>query len=153
MTAGVRVSFGLVKDEVSAALKKQETAYKASRRAIGEVTGSYKQLEREAVRALKRTSDEQVKINRLQVGLNRLVKAGVISQAAANRTLKETKEQMMAAEGRLPDSVVACIGGGSNAMGLFHPFLDDPDVAIYGVEAGGDGRSVAGLSSTAGMRR
>ena len=52
---------------------------------------------------------------------------------------KEAKEQMMAAEGRLPDSVIACIGGGSNAMGLFHPFLDDTDVRIIGVEAGGLG--------------
>jgi len=51
----------------------------------------------------------------------------------------EVREQMMAAEGRLPDSLVACIGGGSNAMGLFHPFLDDKEVAIYGVEAGGHG--------------
>ncbi len=52
---------------------------------------------------------------------------------------KETKEQMMEQEGRLPDSLVACIGGGSNAMGLFHPFLDDKDVRIIGVEAGGHG--------------
>ncbi len=51
---------------------------------------------------------------------------------------RETKEQMLAAEGRLPDTLVACIGGGSNAMGLFHPFLDDP-VQIVGVEAGGYG--------------
>jgi tryptophan synthase beta chain len=51
----------------------------------------------------------------------------------------EVREQMMAAEGRLPDSLVACIGGGSNAMGLFHPFLDDRSVAIYGVEAAGHG--------------
>jgi tryptophan synthase beta chain len=51
----------------------------------------------------------------------------------------ETREQMLAAEGRLPDTLVACIGGGSNAMGLFHPFLDDRDVEIIGVEAGGDG--------------
>ncbi|MBX2855929.1 MAG: tryptophan synthase subunit beta [Rhodobacteraceae bacterium] len=52
---------------------------------------------------------------------------------------RETKEQMQAREGRLPDSLVACIGGGSNAMGLFHPFLDDRDVRIIGVEAGGHG--------------
>jgi len=52
---------------------------------------------------------------------------------------KETREQIMEREGRLPDSLVACIGGGSNAMGLFHPFLDDADVAIIGVEAGGHG--------------
>lgn len=51
----------------------------------------------------------------------------------------ETREQMQEAEGRLPDSLVACIGGGSNAMGLFHPFLDDKSVEIYGVEAAGHG--------------
>ncbi len=54
----------------------------------------------------------------------------------------EVRQQMMAAEGRLPDTLVACIGGGSNAIGLFHPFLDDPDVAIFGVEAGGHGLEV-----------
>jgi len=53
----------------------------------------------------------------------------------------ETREQMMAAEGRLPDSLVAAIGGGSNAIGLFHPFLDDRSVEIYGVEAAGHGLS------------
>jgi len=52
---------------------------------------------------------------------------------------RETREQMQAAEGRLPDSLVACIGGGSNAMGLFHPFLDDTQIEIYGVEAAGHG--------------
>jgi tryptophan synthase beta chain len=52
---------------------------------------------------------------------------------------RETREQMMEREGRLPDSLVACIGGGSNAMGLFHPFLDDKEVRIIGVEAGGHG--------------
>jgi tryptophan synthase beta chain len=51
----------------------------------------------------------------------------------------EVREQMMAREGRLPDTLVACIGGGSNAMGLFHPFLDDTDVGIIGVEAAGHG--------------
>jgi tryptophan synthase beta chain len=52
---------------------------------------------------------------------------------------KETREQMQELEGRLPDSLVACIGGGSNAMGLFHPFLDEKSVEIYGVEAAGHG--------------
>ena len=52
---------------------------------------------------------------------------------------EETKRQMMAHEGRLPDSLIAAIGGGSNAMGLFHPFLDDASVAIHGVEAAGLG--------------
>ena len=51
----------------------------------------------------------------------------------------ETKKQMLAQEGRLPDSLVASIGGGSNAMGLFHPFLDDTSVEIFGVEAAGLG--------------
>jgi tryptophan synthase beta chain len=53
----------------------------------------------------------------------------------------ETREQMIAAEGRLPDSLIACIGGGSNAMGLFHPFLDDSQIEVYGVEAAGHGLS------------
>ena len=52
---------------------------------------------------------------------------------------REVREQMMEAEGRLPDALVACIGGGSNAMGLFHPFLDDKEVRIVGVEAAGHG--------------
>lgn len=54
----------------------------------------------------------------------------------------ELREQMMEREGRLPDTLVACIGGGSNAIGLFHPFLDDEGVKIYGVEAGGHGLDV-----------
>ena len=52
---------------------------------------------------------------------------------------KELRQQMIKAEGRLPDSLVACIGGGSNAMGLFYEFLDEPTVKMYGVEAGGHG--------------
>ena len=52
---------------------------------------------------------------------------------------RETRQQMLAREGRLPDSLIACIGGGSNAMGLFYPFLDDPGVQIIGVEAAGHG--------------
>ena len=54
----------------------------------------------------------------------------------------ETRKQMMELEGRLPDSLFACIGGGSNAIGLFHPFLDDPSVEMYGVEAAGYGLNV-----------
>lgn len=52
---------------------------------------------------------------------------------------KELRGQMMEREGRLPDTLVACIGGGSNALGLFHPFLDEPEVEMIGVEAGGHG--------------
>ncbi|RLK50204.1 tryptophan synthase beta chain [Alkalispirillum mobile] len=52
---------------------------------------------------------------------------------------RETRRQMLEREGRLPDALVACVGGGSNAIGLFHPFLADQSVAIYGVEAGGEG--------------
>jgi tryptophan synthase beta chain len=55
----------------------------------------------------------------------------------------EVREQMLEREGRLPDTLVACVGGGSNAIGLFHPFLDEESVAIYGVEAGGHGLAVA----------
>ena len=51
----------------------------------------------------------------------------------------EVREQIMEAEGRLPDTLVACIGGGSNAIGLFHDFLDEPDITIIGVEAAGHG--------------
>jgi tryptophan synthase beta chain len=52
---------------------------------------------------------------------------------------QETRDQMLKAEGRLPDSLIACIGGGSNAIGLFHPFLDDRQIEIFGVEAAGHG--------------
>lgn len=52
---------------------------------------------------------------------------------------KETKQQFLAKEGRLPEAIVACIGGGSNAIGMFHPFIDDNEVALYGVEAAGQG--------------
>lgn len=52
---------------------------------------------------------------------------------------KEAREQILAMEGRLPDMIIAAVGGGSNAIGLFHPFLDDPSVEIVGVEAGGKG--------------
>jgi tryptophan synthase beta chain len=51
----------------------------------------------------------------------------------------EAKQQCLEATGRLPDALVACVGGGSNAIGLFHPFIDDSSVAMYGVEAAGDG--------------
>ena len=52
---------------------------------------------------------------------------------------REARAQMLERVGRLPDALVACVGGGSNAIGLFHPFLDDAGVAMYGVEAAGDG--------------
>ena len=52
---------------------------------------------------------------------------------------REARQQCLEQAGRLPAALVACVGGGSNAIGLFYPFLDDKDVAIYGVEAGGDG--------------
>lgn len=55
----------------------------------------------------------------------------------------ETREQILAKEGCLPDAVVACIGGGSNAIGMFHPFVDDETVALYGVEAAGSGIGTA----------
>ena len=52
---------------------------------------------------------------------------------------REAREQIQTHEGRLPDALVACVGGGSNAIGLFHPFIDDAEVKIFGVEAAGDG--------------
>lgn len=66
---------------------------------------------------------------------------------------EETRAQMLEAEGRLPDSLIACIGGGSNALGLFYPFLDERQIEIYGVEAAGHGLS-SGLhaASLAGGR-
>ena len=63
---------------------------------------------------------------------------------------EETKTQILEMEGRLPDALVACIGGGSNAMGLFHPFLDDRDVEIFGVEAAGHGLNNLHAASLAG---
>src|SRR5436309_4130579 len=63
---------------------------------------------------------------------------------------EEVRAQMQAAEGRLPDSLIACIGGGSNAIGLFHPFLDDRDIEIYGVEAAGYGLDKLHAASLAG---
>ena len=64
----------------------------------------------------------------------------------------EAKAQMQEAEGRLPDSLIACIGGGSNAIGLFHPFLDDSTVKIFGVEAAGHGLDKEHAASLAGGR-
>jgi len=63
---------------------------------------------------------------------------------------KEAREQILAAEGRLPDMLVACVGGGSNAIGLFHPFLDDVDVQMVGVEAAGEGLEARHAASLAG---
>jgi tryptophan synthase beta chain len=64
----------------------------------------------------------------------------------------ETRAQMQEAEGRLPDSLIACIGGGSNAMGLFYPFLDERQIEIYGVEAAGHGLHKKHAASIAGGR-
>lgn len=52
---------------------------------------------------------------------------------------EEAREQIITQTGKLPDAVAACVGGGSNAIGIFHGFLDDPEVGLYGYEAGGDG--------------
>jgi len=60
----------------------------------------------------------------------------------------ETSAQLLEREGRLPDLVSACVGGGSNAIGMFHPFLDDPDVELHGVEAAGEGADTARHAAT-----
>jgi tryptophan synthase beta chain len=65
---------------------------------------------------------------------------------------KEAREQILKREGRLPDLLVAAIGGGSNAIGLFHPFLDDAEVAMVGVEAAGHGLKAEHAASLAGGR-
>lgn len=60
----------------------------------------------------------------------------------------EARQQVLDLTGRLPDAVAACVGGGSNAIGIFHAFLDDPDVALYGFEAAGDGADTARHAAT-----
>ncbi|HVV64789.1 MAG TPA: tryptophan synthase subunit beta [Rhizomicrobium sp.] len=62
----------------------------------------------------------------------------------------ETRSQMLAREGRLPDLVIACVGGGSNAIGMFHPFLDDREVELHGVEASGEGLETGRHAATLG---
>lgn len=66
---------------------------------------------------------------------------------------RESKAQLQTMIGRLPDALVACVGGGSNAIGLFHPFIDDASVKIYGVEAAGDGIETGRHSVTLGAGR
>jgi len=66
---------------------------------------------------------------------------------------REAREQILAAEGRLPDACVACVGGGSNAMGLFHEFVADPDVKLWGVEAAGEGLSTPHHAATLTLGR
>jgi tryptophan synthase beta chain len=61
---------------------------------------------------------------------------------------QEIRAQLLETEGRLPDAVVACVGGGSNAMGAFHPFIEDRDVRLVGVEAGGEGLDTVRNSAT-----
>ena len=65
----------------------------------------------------------------------------------------ETRQQIAAKAGRMPDAMVACVGGGSNAMGLFHPFLDQPGVRLYGVEAGGRGLASGAHAASLGAGR
>jgi tryptophan synthase beta chain len=66
---------------------------------------------------------------------------------------REAREQILAAEGRLPDACVACVGGGSNAMGLFHEFVGDADVKLWGVEAAGEGLSTPHHAATLTLGR
>ncbi|MCD6313240.1 MAG: tryptophan synthase subunit beta, partial [Thaumarchaeota archaeon] len=61
---------------------------------------------------------------------------------------KEAKEQILKIEGRLPDYIVACVGGGSNAIGIFHPFVEDEEVKLIGVEAGGKGDKLGSHSAS-----
>lgn len=63
----------------------------------------------------------------------------------------ETREQILAKEGRLPDSIIACVGGGSNAIGIFYPFLNDSQVRLIGAEAGGKGLDTNEHAATLSM--
>ncbi|MCS7034678.1 MAG: tryptophan synthase subunit beta, partial [Phycisphaerae bacterium] len=64
---------------------------------------------------------------------------------------RETRQQILQAEGRLPDAIVACVGGGSNAAGIFHPFIDDREVRLIGVEAGGHGTGLGQHAASLSM--
>ncbi|QEO15898.1 tryptophan synthase subunit beta [Agromyces intestinalis] len=66
---------------------------------------------------------------------------------------EEAREQVLALTGRLPDAVAACVGGGSNAIGIFHAFLDDADVSLYGFEAGGEGHETPRTAATITLGR
>ena len=66
---------------------------------------------------------------------------------------EETRRQMMEAEGRLPDAVVACVGGGSNAMGMFYDFIKEPSVKLYGAEAAGEGVQSPRTAATVSLGR
>ncbi|SPU54051.1 Tryptophan synthase beta chain [Bordetella trematum] len=66
---------------------------------------------------------------------------------------QETRKQLLDQTGQLPDAMVACVGGGSNAMGFFHPFLDEPGVRLYGIEAGGHGLHTAQHAASLGQGR
>ena len=66
---------------------------------------------------------------------------------------EETRAQILEKTGRLPDAMIACVGGGSNAIGLFHPFLDDAEVRLYGVEAAGHGVHTAHHAASIGAGR
>src|SRR5690606_1018123 len=66
---------------------------------------------------------------------------------------EEAREQLLETVGRLPDAIVACVGGGSNAIGIFDAFLDDDGVALYGIEAGGDGADTPRHAATIGKGR
>jgi tryptophan synthase beta chain len=75
----------------------------------------------------------------LKEAVNEAMRDWVATVDHTHYILGETREQIQAKEGRLPDMLVACVGGGSNAIGMFHPFLEDPGVRMIGVEAGGEG--------------
>jgi len=66
---------------------------------------------------------------------------------------REAKDQMLAVEGRPPSAVIACVGGGSNAMGIFHAFISDPEVELIGVEAAGEGLETGRHAASLGQGR
>ena len=105
MVAGVRVSFGLTKDEVSPALNNQVRGYKASKRSIDEVKASFNDYERVALRAYRRQQTEQQRINSLAQGLGRLVEKEKITREAAVATLTAERRRIQQNNGLRKESV------------------------------------------------
>lgn len=104
--------------------------------AVTSGTGTLKDACNEAMRAWAAHADDSFYVLGSAVGPHPYPKIVKHFQSIIS---KETREQLMEAEGRLPDAVMACVGGGSNAIGMFADFIDEPSVKLYGAEAAGEG--------------
>src|SRR5690606_7886542 len=107
-------------------------------------------------RTLKDATNEAIRDWVTHVGHTHYIIGSVVGPAPFPRMVRdfqsvigrEARDQLHAVEGRLPAAVVACVGGGSNAMGIFHPFIDDAGVRLVGVEAAGEGLDSGRHSAT-----